>query len=195
MGGTFDPPHMGHLLIAETVREALSLEEIRFIPTGKIAYKDSSETAEASHRLSMVSLAIADNAYFSVDGMETEREEYTRTYQTLSLLKEQEPDTAFTFVVGADSLDYMERWVNPEQVFRLADIAAVIRPGFSQEAIFKKKQELETQFGGTITLVPMPEIGISSTEIRKRIAKGQSVRYMVPDSVAEYINRHGLYRR
>ncbi|MBR5152380.1 MAG: nicotinate-nucleotide adenylyltransferase [Clostridia bacterium] len=195
MGGTFDPPHIGHLMIAETVRETLSLEEVRFIPTGQISYKDSRETAEAQHRLEMVSLAIQDNPYFSVDGMEVEREGYSYTWQTLTELRQKEPDTAFTFMVGADSLDYMERWVKPEIVFQMARIAVVLRPGFSLTAVEKKKKELEERFSADIIIVPMPEMEISSTEIRHRISQGKSVRDQIPEKVEAYIRQHQLYRR
>ncbi len=195
MGGTFDPPHIGHLMIAEVVRDALSLEEVRFIPTGRISYKDSRKTAEPLHRFNMVSLAVKTNEFFSVDKTEIEREGYSYTWQTLTELTQREPDTAFTFVVGADSLDYMDRWVNPETVFRMAEIAVVLRPGFSSESVQAKKQELEQRFAARIMLVPMPEIQISSTEIRQRIAQGKSIRYLVPEVVESYIEEHQLYRR
>lgn len=194
MGGTFDPPHVGHLLIAEYVREALDLEEVRFIPTGQIYYKDSSRTADPGDRLEMVRLAIAGNAHFTADAMEIERSGDTYTFETLEALKAAEPETAVTFIVGADSLDYMERWKNPERIFRCCSVAAVPRPGFSGIQLTEKKQELERQFHGRIEIVPAPLIGISSTELRQRLAAGKSVRYLIPESVAEYIARHGLYR-
>ncbi|MEE1013007.1 MAG: nicotinate-nucleotide adenylyltransferase, partial [Clostridia bacterium] len=194
MGGTFDPPHVGHLMIAEYVREALDLEEVRFIPTGQIYYKDSSRTADPDDRLEMVRLAIAGNTRFTADAMEIEREGDTYTFETLEALKAAEPETAFTFIVGADSLDYMERWRHPERIFQCCSVAAVLRPGFSGEQMTEKKKELEQQFHARIEIVPAPLIRISSTELRQRLAEGKSVRYLIPEAVAEYIARHGLYR-
>ena len=142
----------------------------------------------------MVRLAIAGNAHFTADAMEIERSGDTYTFETLEALKAAEPETAVTFIVGADSLDYMERWKNPERIFRCCSVAAVPRPGFSGTQLTEKKQELERQFHGRIEIVPAPLIGISSTELRQRLATGKSVRYLIPESVAEYIARHGLYR-
>lgn len=181
-------------MIAEYVREALDLEEVRFIPTGQIYYKDSSQTADPGDRLEMVRLAIAGNTRFVADAMEIEREGDTYTFETLEALKAAEPETAFTFIVGADSLDYMERWKHPERIFRCCSVAAVLRPGFSGEQMTEKKQELERRFHGRIEIVPAPLIRISSTELRQRLAEGKSVRYLIPELVAEYIVRHGLYR-
>lgn len=194
MGGTFDPPHMGHLMIAESVREALKLEEIRFMPTGKIAYKDSVFSASPKERLDMVRLAIGGHSCFQADATEVERQGTTYTFETMELLTKAEPDAEFTFIVGADSLDYMERWRYPERVFRCCRVAAVLRPGFSAQQMEAKRQELIRHFDARIILVDAPQISVSSTEIRRRLAEGASVRYLIPESVETYIRQHGLYQ-
>lgn len=194
MGGTFDPPHMGHLWIAEYVQKALALKEIRFIPTGMIAYKDNSQIAKAEDRLEMVRLAIMGNPNFVVDDIETQREGITYTFETLELLKAREPDAQFTFIVGADSLDYMERWMHPERIFACCRVAAVVRKGFPKLRMLKKKRELARRFGAQIEFVKTPVIPISSTEIRQRLSGGRSIHSLVPEAVEEYISQQGLYR-
>ena len=193
MGGTFDPPHIGHLILAEAVREALHLDEIRFMPAGQIAHKESADTVCAGHRLEMVKLAIAGNPYFIADDTEVEREGNTYTYVTMEALKEKEPDTAFTFLVGADSLDYMDCWKHPERIFQCCRIAAVVRPGFSVARMEEKKRELEHKYHAEIVLVPALEIPVSSTQVRQKLKEGRSVKYLLPDKVERYIYKQGLY--
>ena len=193
MGGTFDPPHLGHLMIAECMRESLNLDEVRFMPNGEIAYKEASRMATPQQRLEMVRLAIQGNPAFVADSTEIERKSTTYTYQTMELLTERERDAAFTFLMGADSLDYMERWKNPERIFCCCTVASVLRPGFSRERMETKKRELEERFGARIILVEAPQILISSTELRQRLQEGRSVRYLVPKAVEAYIREHGLY--
>ena len=195
MGGTFDPPHMGHLIMAESVRETLSLDEIWFIPVGKIPHKDSSHTAPAKDRLAMVRLAVADNAHFMVNSIEADVPEYSYTCDTLEKLKQHFPEYCFTFIVGADSLDYMERWKDPERIFRACTVAAVHRLGYSAEMTLRKKAELESRYHAVISIVPVPCIQISSTEIRNRIRQGKSIHYLVPEAVLRYVKEHKLYRK
>ena len=194
MGGTFDPPHMGHLMIAESVRTALELEEIRFIPTGKVAYKDNTFSVSPQDRLEMVRLAIEGNPYFRIDATEVERQGTTYTFETMELLTKAEPDAAFTFIVGADSLDYMERWRYPERIFDCCRVAAVMRPGFSKAQMEEKRQELIQRYDARIVLIEAPQISVSSTEIRRYLQKGDSVRYLIPACVEAYIKQRGLYR-
>lgn len=193
MGGTFDPPHIGHLAMAEQVFEAMALDEVWFIPTGKISYKDSSLTADASDRLEMTRLSIKDNPNFSVSTIETEMESNSYTYKTLEILKERFPDYEFVFIVGADSLNYMENWREPERIFDKCQVAAVNRMGISKEQLVEKRAFLQEKFGGDINLIEMPVIDISSTEIRERIRRGSSIRYFVKDEVREYIKKNDLY--
>ena len=193
MGGTFDPPHLGHLMIAEQMRETLNLDQVRFMPNGQILYKEPSRMATTKQRLEMVRLAIQGNPAFVVDTTEIDWVGTTYTYQTMELLTQREPNAEFTFLMGADSLDYMERWKYPERIFSCCKIAAVLRPGFSNEHMQEKQRELESRFGARITLVESPQILLSSTELRQRLKDGKSVRYLIPEAVDAYIKKHGLY--
>lgn len=194
MGGTFDPPHLGHLLAAEISAETLGLEKVIFVPTGKIPYKDSSRTSSAADRFNMTRLAISsNNPLFDICGVETENDDYSYTCDTLEKLNGLYPNSHLFFIVGADSLDYMERWREPERIFSLCSVIAVSREGFSADVSIAKKNELLEQFGADIHLISMPNIAISSSLIRKRAASGKSVRYMVPRLVADYIVEKGLY--
>ncbi len=194
MGGSFDPPHIGHLLLAEWVQKELKLEEIRFIPTGRIYHKEPQKVS-AKDRLAMVRLAVSEYPSFTVDATEVEREGITYTYQTVEEFKQREPENQLTFLVGADSLDYMETWKYPERIFSACRIAAVIRPGFSYERMEEKIRQLQTQFDADILLVEMPEMPISSTELRKKLSSGESVKDLVPEQVEAYIRAHGLYQQ
>ena len=126
---------------------------------------------------------------------EVEREGITYTYETVEELKQREPENQLTFLVGADSLDYMERWKYPERIFSACRIAAVIRPGFSYEQMEEKIRQLKAQFDADILLVPTPEIPISSTDLRKKLNGGESVKEWIPKPVEAYIKKHGLYQQ
>lgn len=194
MGGTFDPPHIGHLTMAERVREELKLDEVWFLPTGGVCYKDPGEISPPKMRLAMVQLAVAGNPKFRVNSIEVESGENSYTYRTLATLNRQNPDTEFVFIVGADSLDYMDCWREPERIFGSCMVAAVNRQGISMQRLKQKQEELSARFGAKIELVDMPVLAVSSTEIRHRVQREKSIRYLVPDDVRTYILKHGLYR-
>ena len=194
MGGTFDPPHIGHLTIAETVRKSLNLSEIWFIPTGKIPHKSTNETAPAFDRLNMVKLAVEENDNFFVNDTEVVRDSFSYTFETLEELRNKNPNIEFTYIVGADSLDYMEKWKEPSRIFNSCRVAVVNRPGILDEKIKVKKKELEDTFGGEIEIISMPPIDISSTQIRKMIREGKSVIQFVPEKVIEYIKHNNIYK-
>ncbi len=194
MGGTFDPPHIGHLTMAEFVRKSLNLSEIWFIPTGKIPHKSTKETASAFHRLNMVKLAVEGNDNFFVNDTEVVRDSFSYTFETLEELKGKYPDIEFTFIVGADSLDYMEKWKEPQRIFRCCKIAAVNRPGISNDKIAEKKKMLGNAYNGVIEIINMPPVDVSSTQIRKMIREGKSVTQFVPEKVIEYIKHNNIYK-
>lgn len=193
MGGTFDPPHLGHLISAEYVTEALGLDKIIFIPTGKKVYKEDS-AADASDRMNMTFAAVEDNPKFSVSDIEILNEGVNYTSETLKRLCDINPNTHFYFIVGADSLDYMEDWHNPQKIFELCTVAAVQRKGFDYAAIQKKADFLKEKYNADIKCVQAPVIEVSSSQIRERIKKGLSIRYLVCDAVREYIDKNNLYR-
>lgn len=195
MGGTFDPIHQGHLIAAEWVKNSLQLDEVLFIPTGKPAHKRSDEVTEGNSRFHMVQLAIESNPDFSVSNMEIERAGVTYTYDTILHLKETYgEETKLFFIIGADSLLDVHGWYKADELLEKVSFCAVTRPGFSDQAILKEKKRLEDEKGGTIHLVEIPLIEISSTLIRSRRREGLSVKYLVPDNVFSYIIEKGLYK-
>lgn len=194
MGGTFDPPHLGHLMSAQVAACELELEKVIFLPTGKISYKESFERADAVHRYEMTRLSISNNPVFDICDIEVKSSEYSYTYLALEKLHLLYPNTHFYFIVGADSLDYMERWKEPQKIFDLCSVVVVGREGFSAEDNIAKADELKNQFRADIHFVSMPTIDLSSTEVKRRIKEGKSIKYMVSDAVYDYINNIGLYK-
>lgn len=193
MGGTFNPIHVGHLLLAETAKETFSLDEILFIPSGHSYMKDSRHIAPKEMRLEMTRLAIADNPCFRLSAIEVEREGNTYTFETLLALKEGEPDTEFYFIAGADSLFNMESWKNPHIVFRNCTVLAAVRDDMNKDTLQAQIQYLNEKFDAEIYLLPLKEITISSTDIRNKWKQKKSIRYMVPDQVIDYMKEHHLY--
>lgn len=193
MGGTFDPPHLGHLISAEYVAEALELDIVIFIPTGEKVYKECS-AANASDRMNMTIAAVKDNPKFSVSDIEVLNKGVNYTSETLEKLHGINPNAHFYFIVGADSLDYMEDWHNPKKIFELCTVAAVQRMGFDDSAIQKKSDFLKEKYDACIECVQAPVIDVSSSQIRKRIKDGLSIKYLVCDAVREYIEQNNLYK-
>ncbi len=195
MGGTFDPPHIGHLAMAEQVRTVMALDEIWFMPTGGITYKKNRGLSSPEERLAMTRLAVEGKPYFSVNPIEAESGEPSYSYRTMEKLTKRYPDIDFVFIVGADSLDYMDVWREPERLFRCCTIAAVNRTGIQREQMEEKKQMLEERYQARITLVSMPAIDISSTWLREQIESGKVVKDYLEETVWEYIQKKRLYQR
>ncbi|WP_276949026.1 nicotinate-nucleotide adenylyltransferase [Acetatifactor muris] len=194
LGGTFNPIHIGHLILAEWVLDALALDEVWFMPTGCPYLKDSAEVLPGRERLRMTELAVADHPLFRSSDLEVKREGHTYSYETLEQLKQLYPRNRFFFIVGADCLFSIENWKNPQRIFDACILAAAVRDEISPAEMEKKKYELEQKFKAEIMLVPFVSMSVSSTEIRRRIAGGFSVKYLVPDKVLNYINEKGFYR-
>ncbi|MDE7044612.1 MAG: nicotinate-nucleotide adenylyltransferase, partial [Acetatifactor sp.] len=194
MGGTFNPIHMGHLLLAEWVKSKAELNEIWLIPNGISYMKARQEVAPAMDRLKMTELAAKKNEHFRCLDLEIKRNGYTYTYETLEELVQTYPEDEFYFILGADCLFTLETWKYPERILECCKLIAAVRDEASMEEMRAKKTELEHRFGGEILLLPFVRLSLSSTEIRERIKQGKSVRYMVPDSVLAYIEEKGLYR-
>lgn len=194
MGGTFNPIHMGHLLLAEWAKEAAGLDEILFIPTGHSYLKGNQDSVGGGHRLRMTELAIAGRADFMISDTEVKRAGNTYTYETLEILNREYPEREIYFIMGADCLFTIENWVHPEKIFSQCHVIAAARNGSDMEKMEQKRQELVQKFGGEITLLSFPAIEISSTDIRRRVKEQKSIRYLVPEQVAAYIEEFGLYR-
>lgn len=195
MGGTFNPIHIGHLLLAETAKEIFLLDKILFIPSGYPYMKDTSEVVDKKMRMEMTRLAISDNPSFSISSIEVDREGNTYTFETLIELKNQQPNTEFYFILGADSLYDMELWKNPETIFSYCVILAAVRDDKRQKELGEQIHYLERKYNAKIKLLPLKEMAISSTDIRNKIKCNKSIRYMVPDKVIAYIKKNRLYEK
>ncbi|MBQ3974154.1 MAG: nicotinate-nucleotide adenylyltransferase [Lachnospiraceae bacterium] len=196
MGGTFDPPHFGHLLIAEAARDALGLDSVILMPSGRSYFKDSQirKVSDKYDRLEMTRIAAMTNPCFTVSDMEVLREGRTYTAETLQILTRDHPDTDYFFIVGADTVVSMRTWYHPEEIFsRCTILAAVREDSVKPEALTEEIRALERDFGARIRLLDVPNVGFSSTDIKNRLEEGRSVRYMLPEGVISYIRSKGLY--
>ncbi len=193
MGGTFDPIHNGHLLLGEEAYRQFALDEVVFMPTGIPPHKAGKKIADAADRKRMVELAVANTAYFSCSDMELMRHRTTYTAETLTLLKEKNPDTEYYYIVGADSLDQMDGWYHPEIIFQKAVILAAMRQTQTAEEFENAKKMLETKYHASIQLLRCPLMPMSSSQIRAHIQRGISVEKYLPQFVWEYIKEKKLY--
>ena len=195
LGGTFDPIHIGHLLIAEDAREALGLDTVVFIPAGRPWLKANQSVTDPQHRLAMVGLAIGPNPHFQVSDIEVRRQGPTYTVDTLEQLQQDySPNTEKFLILGMDSLNELARWRSPERLFDLCVVVGVSRPG-QEEIDIDKLESIAEGASGKIVLISGPSVGISGTNIRDRVVHGKSIKYRVPVDVESYILEHGLYTR
>jgi nicotinate-nucleotide adenylyltransferase len=194
MGGTFDPVHLGHLAIAEQALTQLDMTEVIFVPAGDPYFKKGTDITSPLHRVSMLNLALADKAGFSVSLIEIERSGPSYAVDTIRILKERfRKDDEIFFVLGWDSLLTLPLWYQPERLMGLCRFVAALRTGFLQSGI----QDLQKKLPGIaerIVVLANPLIDISSTQIRDSIGNGLSIDDLVPPKVADYIKIHGLYR-
>ena len=196
MGGTFDPIHVGHLMLAECAREELMLDEIWFMPTGHSYMKHNEDEPGAptpQDRFAMTCLACEDNAFFRCLDMEVQRPGNTYTYQTIEELKHHFPEDSFYFIFGADCLETFTQWKEYERIIRSCTLVAAVRGDSSLEKMQNDIVLLE-QIGAHVELLRFRAVEISSTEIRNRIREKKSVRYLVPKPVMRYIEEKGLYQ-
>jgi nicotinate-nucleotide adenylyltransferase len=191
-GGSFDPIHIGHLTIAEEARWALDLQQVIFVPAARQPFKLQSSSADAEHRLAMVRLACAANPAFGVSDSELQRVAPSYTIDTLTHFRTQfGAQVDLYFILGADAARDLPRWHRADELVRLARFAVVGRPG-----VVLDRQQLEQELPGIaarLTLIEGPQLTISSTALRQRLAEGRPVRYQLPEPVYEYIHAHGLY--
>lgn len=190
LGGTFDPVHVAHLIIAEHAREALALDLVLFVPAGDPWRKSHRAITAAEHRLAMLTLAIAGNDAFGVSDLELRRDGPTYTADTLAALAGERLDDEFWFIAGADALADLPNWHEPARIVKHARLAVAPRDARDADVLAQGVAE----FRDRIDLFDAPRLEISSTEIRARVAEGRSIRYLVPDAVAAYIAETGLYR-
>src|SRR5436853_7090292 len=191
MGGTFDPIHYGHLGTAEAALGQFELDEVVFVPTGQPWMKTHNHVSPPEHRYLMVVVATASNPRFSVSRIEIDRPGPTYTVDTLRALKEAHTeDPELFFITGADATLEILAWKEPEDVLELAHFIAATRPGYD---IASFEQEAPTS-QIKVTVMSVPALAISSTDIRRRVKEGRPIRYLVPEGVKSYIEKAGLYR-
>ncbi|MHB8656456.1 MAG: nicotinate-nucleotide adenylyltransferase [Solirubrobacteraceae bacterium] len=192
LGGTFNPPHLGHLVCGQEAHGALGLDRVILIPARVPPHKAVEDEPGVEHRLEMCRLAVRGDERFEVSDLEMHREGPSYTVDTLERLHSEWPDTQMFLILGGDVAAGLPHWRAPERVVELAIPAVAKRDGTARQAVLGALAELP---GGERTrFFPMPGIGISSTDVRHRVASGEPVRYLVPDPVARYISENRLYR-
>lgn len=195
MGGTFDPIHIGHLLLGEFAYENFHLDEIWFLPNGNPPHKTTDESGVSlDDRIEMVKLATVDVPYFRLNLYEASSKKHSYTYSTMRALREMYPEHEFFFILGADSLFSIEQWKNFREIFPSCTILAAMRDDKDTESMQAQIRYLNEKYGADIRLLQAPLVEISSTTIRRRAENGLSIRYMVPDVVSEYIQSNALYK-
>lgn len=195
-GGTFDPIHIGHLILAEQARETLALDQVLFLPTSISPHKQSGATASEKDRLEMVHIAIAGNPTFAVSDLELHRGGISYTVETLESLNVQQPSDEWFLLIGADNLPDLPRWYRPERIVELAHLVVACRPGHPEVDFgpIERLNDSEAARTKRHVRLPIPLIGVSATEIRARRRKGKTVRYLVPSAVLAYMDSKDLYR-
>ena len=199
MGGTFNPVHMAHLLLAEHALEQFALDKIMFLPSRQPAYKAKADLLPDNIRLELLKLAIAEHPDFYVSDLELKRDGNTYTADTMLELKQLQPDTEFYFIVGGDSLFKFEHWHRPDIILENAHLLATTRGTDNRtaqaELIRQKAEELNQKFGADIQVFHTPLMEISSTDIRNRLKEGRSIRYLVPEAVRKYLTEHLCFEK
>ncbi|MDP2936254.1 MAG: nicotinate-nucleotide adenylyltransferase [Dehalococcoidia bacterium] len=193
LGGTFDPIHIGHLIVAEEVRVQLGLDKVLFIPARQSPLKQDRLSSPVEDRLAMVEMAVASNPFFEVSRIELERDSPSYTIETVRfLLKRSGPGTSIYFLVGLDQAMALPNWKDPLPLMEICRLVFLSRPGWPP-LDFESLDRHIPRARERILSIEVPAIGISSTEIRKRVSRGVSIKYLVPEAVEEYIMSHGLY--
>jgi nicotinate-nucleotide adenylyltransferase len=191
MGGTFNPIHTGHLVTADEALHAFDLDEVIFVPAGTPWQKDRSELAPAEHRYLMAVISTASNPAFTVSRIEIDRDGPTYAIDTLRALKAERAGAEFFFITGADAILQILTWKDPEAVLREARFIAATRPGYDLDRLEK---ELPAGLEDRVSIMEIPALAISSTDVRRRAREGRPIRYLVPAGVAAYIDKARLYR-
>lgn len=180
-GGTFNPVHTAHLMVADQVGHALRLNRVDFLPDAVPPHVDKKTAIDATDRVAMLRLAIQDNPLFGLELAEIQRGGVSYTYETVKQLKEAHPENDYYFIIGGDMVDYLPKWYRINDLLKIVNFVAVRRPGAKNESQYP------------VIWVDVPEVQISSSDIRQRVAQGESIHYLVPTRVEQYIKEHDLY--
>ncbi|RJQ32951.1 MAG: nicotinate-nucleotide adenylyltransferase [Peptococcaceae bacterium] len=183
MGGTFDPVHYGHLVTAEEARYEFRLGKVIFVPAGQPPHKTTSQISDPKHRYAMTRMAITTNPYFQVSSLEMERGGISYAIDTVRQVTGLYPSAEIYFITGADAVLEILNWKNVEDLLSLCYFIAATRPGYRLDDLKEN-----------IFYMEVPALAISSSEIRQRVQEGKPIKYLLPEAVEDYINKHGLYR-
>jgi nicotinate-nucleotide adenylyltransferase len=192
LGGTFNPPHLGHLVMAQEAHEQLGLDRVLLVPVAVPPHKEAEGDPGAEARLRLCELAVAGDDRFAVSRVEVDRGGPSFTVDTLRVLHDRAPEDDLTFIVGGDMAHSLPSWREPEAVLELATLAVAEREGVRREDLARRLEPLHA--GDRVTFFDMPRLDLSSSAIRRRVAAGRSIRYLVPDPVARAVTDGGLYR-
>ncbi len=195
LGGTFNPIHIGHLLLGLSAKEYFNLDEIWLLPTGYSYLKAGKVEASASERYEMCQLAIEGLENFKCCDVEINREGPSYTYETLLELNANYPNNKFYFIIGSDSLFMLDNWKNPDIILKESEIIAAVRGNENQEKVKEQIEFLREKYHQEIHLLPFMNLEISSSELRSRIENKQTVKYLIPDKVLDYIEDKGFYKK
>ena len=193
MGGTFDPIHIGHLILGENAYLQFGLDKVVFMPSGNPPHKKDRDGGTDLQRMDMVKLAIASNTHFEISDIEMNEEGYTYTYRTLERLVKEHPDTEYYFIIGADSLFYFDSWKNPQRIADACTLVVATRNHTSDEKLDEKIEFVRKLFNAKIEKLDTENIDCSSSQIRSWIKEGHTVKYYVPDTVINYIHTYHVY--
>lgn len=195
MGGTFDPIHFGHLVTAEAALETFNLDRVLFIPSGNPPHKKDYPVSDAKHRFLMTFLAVATNPYFDISTIEIQRPGYSYAIDTVKEIRQIcGNDTEIFFITGADAIMEILTWKNVDKLMELCQFIAATRPGTNLEELGNFIKQLPENLRTRIHVMEIPVLAISSTDIRRRVANGKSIKYLLPESVEQYIMKNKLYR-
>ena len=192
LGGTFNPPHVGHLVMAQEALDQLGLDRVVLMPVSRPPHKEAADDPGPEARLELCRLAVAGDERLAVSALEIERGGASYTADTLRELHARQPEQELTFIVGGDMAHSLPAWREPEAVLALARLAVAEREGVRREDVARRLEPLHS--GDRVTFFDMPRIDVSSSDIRRRVAEGRPIRYLVPDAVAEAVAQRDLYR-
>ncbi len=193
LGGTFDPPHHGHLILGEYAADSLALDKVLFIPAAEPPHKQTEYKTPVEHRLAMLALAAADNPRFELSRIDVDRAGPHYSFDTVQIVQQQNPAAEIYFIMGADSLRDLPLWYRPADFIRLCWLAVLRRPDV--EASPTMHAALLPELAQRVVMIDAPQIEISSSDIRQRLQTGHSIRYLLPDNVRSYIQKHELYQK
>lgn len=194
LGGTFDPIHYGHIVAAECVRDAFQLDRVIFMPAARPPHKDLHGVLGSRQRYAMVELAISGNDYFEISALELERKGLSYTVETVAAIRRIYPEAEIYFILGTDTLMLINTWKDLKRLLQLCQFILVTRPGYQLNRNDERFRNVPASLWERTIVLPIPGLFISSSDIRRRVVEGKTIRYLVPAAVEKYIRENNLYR-